>query len=231
MTDQPAVASQLKAADTPTISNALVSLRGRTLAGYTRLPHVAATPNAPPMVGYAVTARLVSDRPPTLSAAEQKALRAAYYRYVGAPARPRIVVIEDCGDIPGLGSFWGEVNTAIHLGLGVSGVITSGAVRDLHLLSEDLPILAGNVCLSNGYAHLVEIDVPVSVFGMQVKPGDLIHADRHGAIVIPPEHLAGLPAAIDAVNAREQQVIAATRAPGFDAEAMIKAWEVMEKHH
>ena len=55
--------------------------------------------------------------------------------------------------------------------------------------------------------------------------------ERHGAIVIPPEHLAGLPAAIDAVNAREQQVIAATRAPGFDAEAMIKAWEVMEKHH
>ena len=231
MTASAELIAQLKGFDTPTISNALVALRGRTLDGYTRDPVVAATPKAASMVGYAVTARLVSDRPATLSGPEQKALRAAYYRYVGAPGRPRIVVIEDSGDRRGLGSFWGEVNTAIHIGLGVSGVITSGAVRDLPLLSESLPILAGNVCLSNGYAHLVEIDVPVSVFGMRVAPGDLLHADQHGAIVIPEQYLAALPEAVAAVNGREQAVIDATRAPGFDAEAMIRAWEVMERHH
>lgn len=66
---------------------------------------------------------------------------------------------------------------------------------------------------------------------MEVQPGALLHADRHGAIAIPPEHLAALTAAIAAVAAREQAVIAATRAPGFDAEAMIHAWAVMEQHH
>lgn len=222
------IIAHLRQFDTPTISNALVSLRGRTLEGYTRDPVVVAVPKAAPMVGYAMTARLISDKPTTASKEEQLALRHAYYRYIDASPRPGVMVIQDCGATPGLGSFWGEVNTAIHLGLRVGGVITTGAVRDLDVLSPDLPILAGNVCLSNGYAHLTEIDVPVEVFGMTVRPGDLLHADRHGAIRIPPEHLEALPGAIEALATREQIVIEATRQPGFDAEAMIRAWAAME---
>lgn len=228
MTRTEELIAHLRRFDTPTISNALVSLRGRTLEGYTRQPVVAAVPEAPPMVGFAVTARLISDKPATASKQEQLALRHAYYRYIDARPRPALMVIEDCGEMRGLGSFWGEVNTAIHLGFRVSGVITTGAVRDLDVLSPDLPILAGNICLSNGYAHLTEIDVPVEVFGLTVKPGDLLHADRHGAIRIPPEHLEALPDAIKALTKREQIVIEATRQPGFDAEAMIRAWAAME---
>jgi regulator of RNase E activity RraA len=231
VTDHAEIITHLKGFDTPSIANALNSLRGRTIEGYMRPPFVAARPKAPPMVGYAFTAKLVSDKPSALSAAEQKALRSAYYRYIGGNKRPGIVVIEDHGELPGLGSFWGDVNTAIHLGLGLSGVITSGAVRDLDQLSDDLPILAGCVCLNNGFTNLTAIDVPVSVFGMTIKPGDLIHADQHGAILIPPDCVAGLPDAIKALVEREHKVIAATRQPGFDAEAMIKAWEAMETHH
>lgn len=231
MTDPAEIIAFLKGFDTPTIANALNPLRGRTIQGYTRPPFVAARPKAPPMVGYALTAKLVSDTPSTKTPAEQKALRSAYYRSIGAAPRPAIVVVEDHGATPGLGAFWGEVNTAIHIGLGVSGIITNGAVRDLDLLSDELPILAGCVCLNNGFTNLTAIDVPVTVLGMTIHPGDLLHADQHGAIRIPQDCLAGLPGSIKALAEREAKVIEATRQPGFDAEAMIRAWEVMEAHH
>jgi regulator of RNase E activity RraA len=221
----------LKQHDTPTIWNALVGLRGRGTAGMTRGRPVVTHPHAAPMVGYAMTARLVSCAPADQSAEAQLTLRHAYYRYLGSGPRPGIVVIEDCGDEPGVGSFWGEVNSAIHRGFGLSGVITTGAVRDLDALDPALPILAGTVCLGNGFAHLTEIDVPVEVFGLQIKPGDLLHADRHGAMIVPSEHIEALPAAITALRDRERQVIARTREPGFDAEAMIRAWQLMGSKH
>jgi regulator of RNase E activity RraA len=175
------------------------------------------------MVGYAVTARLVSCEPSKASTEEQPALRHAYFRYLEAAPRPAIVVIEDCGAEPGVGSFWGEVNSAIHRGFGISGVITTGAVRDLDALDPALPMLAGTICVGNGFVHLTEINLPIKVFGMPVKPGDLLHADRHGAMIIPPEHIGALPEAIAALLERERKVIATTREPGFGAEVMIRA--------
>lgn len=231
MTGTAETLAHLRKFDTPTIWNTLVGLRGRGIEGFTRGAPVVTHPNTPPMVGYALTAKLVSCTPSQRPAAEQQALRHAYYRYLDAGPRPGIVVIEDHGAVPGIGSFWGEVNSAIHRGFGIGGVITTGAVRDLDALDPAVPILAGTICLSNGFAHLTEIDVPVEVFGMKVKPGDLIHADRHGAMLIPPEHLAALPDAIAALLDREREVIGRTREPGFNAEAMIRAWEIMGARH
>ena len=221
----------LKKFDTPTVWNALVTLRGRSISGFTRGRPIVSHPQASPMVGYAMTARLISCAPSDQSAAAQLALRHAYYRYLGAGPRPGIVVIEDCGAEPGLGSFWGEVNSNIHRGFGLSGVITTGAIRDLDALEPELPMLGGTVCLANGFAHLTEIDTPVEVFGMKVRPGDLLHADRHGAMVIPPDYVDALPDSITALMARERRVIERTRQPGFDAEAMIQTWQLMEAKH
>ncbi len=221
----------LRQHDTPTVWNALGTLRGRKLTGFTRGPMVAGPSRAKAMVGYAVTAKLMSSAPSDRSAAEQVAIRNAYYRHLGASPRPAIVVIEDWGPSPGLGAFWGEVNCAIHRGLGMSGVLTNGAVRDMDALDPELPILAGRICLSNGMTGLTEIDVPVTVLGLHVRPGDLLHADRHGAMVIPPDYLGELPDAITRLLEREREVIARTRQPGFDAEAMIETWKLMEGRH
>jgi regulator of RNase E activity RraA len=221
----------LRQYDTPTIWNALGTLRGRKLTGFTRGPMVVSHTQAKPMVGYAVTAKLLSSAPADRSAEEQLALRNAYYRHLGASPRPAVVVIEDWGPSPGLGAFWGEVNSAIHRGLGMAGVLTNGAVRDMDALDEALPILAGTICLSNGMTNLTEIDVPVTVFGLHIRPGDLLHADRHGAMVIPPEYVDALPDAITGLLAREREVIAHTSEPGFDAERMIEVWKLMEGRH
>lgn len=230
MSAQP-ILERLRRHDTPTIWTALTRLRGPGIAGFTRHPFVSVHPDAPPVVGYALTARLVSDSPSRLAKEAQKAIRHAYYRYLEGGPRPSVVVIEDGSVEAGLGSFWGELNSAIHRGLGVSGVVTNGAVRDLDHLDRALPILAGGICLGTGFAHLTEIDVPVTVLGMQVRPGDLLHADRHGAMVIPAAHLDEMPAALDALQARERAVLAETRKPGFDAEAMIRAWEIMDARY
>ncbi|MEO3471973.1 RraA family protein [Roseomonas sp. CAU 1739] len=221
--DTDAIIATLRRYDTPTVWNALTKLRGHSIEGLTFGRPITSDP-AMRMVGYAVTACMTSDAPAPLTQAEKERIRFGYYRMVNSGPGPRIVVMQDVGERPGLGSIWGEVHAAIHRGLGCAGVITNCAVRDLDAL-DGFPILAGSICLGNGFTQIRGIGEPVSVFGLTVHPGDLIHADRHGAMIVPPDHLDALPGAIEALLANEQTMIRATRAPGFDAEALISLWQ------
>ena len=65
----------------------------------------------------------------------------------------------------------------------------------------------------------------------KVTPGDLLHADRHGAVRIAPAHLAGLAAAIDLVTRKEAPLLKAARSPGFGLEALYAAWGEAEDVH
>lgn len=133
-------------------------------------------------------------------------------------------------DRPGTGSFWGEVNSAVHEGLGVGGVLTNGSVRDIGDLSPTFPILAGSVGPSHAHVHIVDFGQPVEVFGLQVNDGDLIHADRHGAVIIAPQYLAQMPECIDLVKRKEAPLLEAARSGRFDLgmleEAMLHADEI-----
>ena len=129
----------------------------------------------------------------------------------------------------GLGAFWGEVQVSIHRGLGVAGGITNGSIRDIGTMDKDFQLLAGSVMPSHAHVHLTGLDVTVHVFGMRVKPNDLVHADRHGAVVVPPDAIGKLAAAIDLVVRRERPVIDAAHQPGFNVAALKRAWAEMEK--
>jgi regulator of RNase E activity RraA len=96
----------------------------------------------------------------------------------------------------GFGAFWGEVQTHVHKGLGCAGVITDGSVGHLDAMAPDFMVLAGSVMPSHAHVHLVDYGNTVSVAGMTVSPNDVIHADRHGAVVIPPEAVKEIPAAV-----------------------------------
>jgi len=129
----PADLDALTQFDTPTICNALELLdsvlRGR---GYTTQPFLCGFPAQQPIVGYARTAMIWSAQPSGAPVAAQRALRDDHYRYVGAGPRPSIVVIQDLDDADaGCGAFWGEVQSAIHVGPGVRELVTNGSVRDL----------------------------------------------------------------------------------------------------
>ena len=215
----------LRRNDTPTVCNALEHVMGgRTAEGFTKYPTVCADPALPPLVGFARTAKIRASSPAQKPAADVRALRMAYYEYVASGAGPNVVVIEDTDWPHAIGGFWGEMQVAQHKGLGIAGTVTNGVLRDLGMLDAGYQVVAGSVGPSHAFVHVTEIDVPVTVFGMQVMPDDLIHADRHGAVVIPASFIEMMPAAIDVVVRKEQPILKAARAPGFTVEKLKAAW-------
>ncbi|MFC4273926.1 RraA family protein [Achromobacter aloeverae] len=219
----------LRGIDTPTVCNAMIvmdpALRGRN---YTLDTVVAANPGLPPFTGYALTAKIVSSQPCTDSPEVMAQRRYAYYKYLADAGRPTVVVMEDCGSRPGVGSIWGEINASLHKAMGVAGVVTNGAIRDLDTLPAGYQLLGGNVTPGSGFAHLVDFDTPVTVFGLAVRPGDLVHADRHGCVVIRPDLVEKLPAAIARVQQRESTLLKVLNGPDFDYDKLIAAWHQFE---
>ena len=219
-----ALLAELARYDTPTIANALeIATGSRRATGFTRRTMTAAPAPLPPMVGVARTATLRASAPSVRSALEQREMRLAYYEYVLPGELPTVVVVQDLDDSPGLGAFWGEVNSRVHRALGCAGVVTNGAVRDPDVLAPDFPILAGVVTPSHAHVRIESLGGEVNVLGMEVAHDDLIHADRHGAIVIPHAIAAAMPHAIRVIVARERLILEAAGRPGFGIEAIRRA--------
>jgi regulator of RNase E activity RraA len=145
---------------------------------------------------------------------------------------PSIAVIQDI-DWPdyGFGAFWGEVQSNVHKGLGCVGVVTDGSVRDLDAMATGFFVLAGSVMPSHAHVHLVDFGGTVSVAGMLVSPNDVVHADRHGAVVVPHEAVKEIPAACDLLARREKVVIDAARASGFSVARLRQAFDEQEDIH
>src|ERR1700682_5005321 len=205
----------LTAWDTPTICNALEVVAPPLRAyGFTRRPVVACFPEMKPVVAFARTALIRSRQPNARDSDAAAKMRIGYYEHIAAQPMPSLSVIQDI-DAPdtGFGAFWGEVQTHVHAGLGCVGGITEGWVRDLDAMPPNFLVLAGSIMPSHAYVHLVEFGGTVSVAGMVVSANDIIHADRHGAVVIPPDAVAKIPAAVDLLTRREKGLIEASEQP------------------
>ncbi len=224
-----ALLTLLKSVDTPTVCNAIEVAQGRRgFNRFTRGTVLCSDPQAGAIVGYARTARIAANAPSDEAPEIVKARRMAYYQYMAEAPKPAITVIEDTDPEP-VGAFWGEINTTVHKGFGLSGVLTNGVMRDLGDVAPDFPVIAGGIGPSHAFVHVTEIDVPVTVFGLTVAPGELVHADRHGALVIPADLVDGIGAAIAKMQQTEALVLDAARAPGFDFAAFEAAWTAFEK--
>lgn len=214
----------LRAVDTPTICNALeLVLPERRAKGFTTEPLVCADPALPPIVGFARTATIRAVEPSPLTAVELRARRCAYYEYVARGPGPTVMVIQDIDPRPGFGAWWGEVNTTVHKALGCLGCVTNGSIRDLDMLAPGFQLLAGEVGPSHAYVHVVDFGGVVNVYGMSVRHGDLIHADRHGAVVVPLAVARELPEAVDLMTRREKVILDACARPDFDIEVLKRA--------
>ena len=221
--------TKLRSVDTPTIANAIeVVLGKRQGSGFTRKTILAADPRLPPMIGYARTAQLRAAIPTQESASVIAERRMAYYRYMADSLQPSVVVIEDLDYPHCVGAYWGEVNTAIHKGFGLQGTLTNGVMRDLDVLAADYQVIAGSIGPSHAYVRIEAYDIPVNLFGLTIHPGDLIHADRHGAVIIPQEVQETLPQAIEKMIMREQIVLDAVNSADFNFERFQKAWGAFE---
>lgn len=220
--------AHLRQFDTPTIVNALEIAQGQRLtSGFTRQTLIAAFPKLAPIVGYARTATIRCSTP--YDPAQRRRSQIAYYENLARTPGPTIAVIQDIDSEPGLGAFWGEVNTHIHWGLGCVGTITNGSMRDLGAMQPQFQCLAGALSPSHAWVQVVEWAKPVQVFGMTVADGDVVHADLHGAVVIPAAALEKMPFAIDLMARREKVILDAARKPGFDVGKLREAFAAADQ--
>lgn len=179
---------QLKRWNTPTIYNGWEQITRRNAAaeGFNLEETRDFMPQMGPMVGYAVTVVIEPSNPKHRQARPNA--WGEYRRYVASVPGPKIIVVQDLDKPRVVGSFWGEVNSNIHRALGAVGTVTDGAVRDLNEMNNaGFKALARRLCVGHAFSHPVRWNCEVEVFGRKVNPGDLLHADQHGFLVIPPE--------------------------------------------
>ena len=225
-----ALLSLLKSVDTSTVCNAIEVAQGqRGFNEFTRGTMLASHPDAPAVVGYARTAKIAAVNPPDESTEVIRARRMDYYRHMADGPRPAIAVVEDLDYPKCIGAYWGEINTTVHKGFDLSGALTNGVMRDLGDLPDGFPVIAGSIGPSHGFVHVKEIATSVTVFGLRISDGDLVHADRHGALVIPKSVIDILEDSIEQLFKSEKLVLEPARKMGFNFDRFEKAWEAFEK--
>ena len=222
---------QLKRWNTPTIYNGWEQITKRNPAAdaFNLEETRDFMPQMGPMVGYAVTVVIEPSNKRHREANPNG--WSEYRRYVARIPGPKIVVVQDLDKPNVIGAFWGEVNSNIHRALGCVGTITDGAIRDVdEMANAGFKALARRFCVGHAYSHPVRFNCEVEVFGRSVAPGDLIHADKHGFLVVAPDEQKELleaarfmdanecntliPAARDAAGKSRKQILAAIDAAG-----------------
>ena len=216
----------LRQFDTCMVANAIETFNIRLHnTGFTNASIRCIFKDAPPMVAYAATARLRSGEPPMVGNTFHD--RADFWNSILQIPSPRILVLEDKDNPPGRGAFVGDMHAAILKALGCIGHVTNGAVRELAAVrAMGVQLFAGNVAVSHAYAHIFDVGASITVGGMEVRQGDLLHGDQHGLLTIPAKVAGAIPAVAAEIQKEEQKVINFCRSSTF---SVAKLAEVMKK--
>lgn len=216
---------QLKRWNTPTIYNGWEQITAQDPAadGFNLEETRDFMPQMGPMIGYAVT---VVIEPGNKAHREANAdAWDAYRRYVADVPGPKIVCVEDLDKPRTIGSFWGEVNSNAHRALGCVGTIVDGAIRDVdEMTNAGFKALARRLCVGHAHVHPVRWNCEVEVFGRAIAPGDLIHADKHGFLIIAPEEQEDILEAARFMDANECETVipAARGATGLSSDELLE---------
>jgi 4-hydroxy-4-methyl-2-oxoglutarate aldolase len=214
--------------NTPTIYNGLeaITQTERTALRMNRAPVQDVVPAVATMVGVAVTV-VIEPSNPRWPREHPDAAR-AYRAYLASIPGPKVVVVQDLDGVA-VGSFWGEVNGNVHRALGCVGTITDGAIRDVdEVRALGFKALARTLCVGHAYATPVAWGVSVQVFGCEIHPGEVIHADQHGFLVIPPQDLPGVVEAAAFLDAAERSTLIAAAAAERDPRAALARIDAAE---
>ena len=216
----PELLERLRAIDTPTISNAieLFKLRDRT-EGFMGFDVRCLFPQLGTMLGYAVTATC-DNRPGPVAG------RQAYFRWLEAirdSPKPVVCVFQDVSPKRELSCYMGEVMATCAKQLGAVGLVTDGGVRDLpEVEALGFHYFAAGAVASHGNFVITDVGIPVTVAGVLVRPGDLIHGDLNGVLVIPDEAVEGLPEAVQQIRVHERRVLEFVHSPDFTLEGLLE---------
>jgi 4-hydroxy-4-methyl-2-oxoglutarate aldolase len=204
---------ELKRWNTPTIYNGWeqITAHNASSEGFNTDETQDFMPQMGSMIGYAVTVVCEPSNPDHPKQNPDAFIK--YLRYVADVAGPKIVVVQDLDKPQVIGSFWGEVNSNSHRALGCIGTITDGAIRDVdEMTNAGFKAIARRLCVGHAFSCPVRWNCEVEVFGRLISPGQLIHADKHGFLVIPDEDQSRLLDAARFMDSNEcRTIIAAAR--------------------
>lgn len=207
----------LAAWDTPALSNALDSLRLRAHnTGYTD-GSIHRITGGTRIAGRAITARMVARDP-----GEDGIPVSRLHALIAESPDPVVVVLQDCDEPAGAGAFLGEVNGSLLAALGIQGLITNGRVRDVEeLRAFPYSVFARGLCVARSYMRLVDVGSEVTVAGMTVRPGDILHGDEHGVLQIPEDAVPRILDKAEEIREYEQNVVGWSRSTEFSVEKLL----------
>ena len=216
----------LRKITSPSVANAIETFKVRPRnQGQMSSEIRALFPEMGPLVGYAVTAVIRAEPEPLEG---HRASTFGWWDYVLSIPAPRVVVVHDLDEPRGQGAQWGEVQANIHKALGCAGVVTDGSVRDLdEVRALGFQFAAAHISVSHAYVHMVDFGLPVKLGGLWVKPGDLVHADQHGVVTIPPDIAERIPEAVAKVEADERKIIDVCKSKDFSAQKLKDLYKVI----
>lgn len=176
-------------------------------------------PDLPLMVGYAVTARVSTDQPP--SPVRPSIHEPDYWQYIASREGPKVAVVQDI-DSPPKGAMWGEWNSNVHKALGCVGMVTEGAARDLDGVRKlNFHFFSTHVLPTHAYGAFIDYGGSVRVAGLVIRPGDLLVGDQHGVLLIPPEiSLIALADTARKIDELESEIFALCQSPGFSVDKL-----------
>jgi len=210
--------------DTPTISNVieLFEVRPRH-TGFMDQRIRACFPEMPPIVGYASTTTMRTSAPRRAgSTAGYASLDDQVARFAEFPG-PAIVVFQDPDD-PAVGATFGEIMCATYKCFGALGIITSGPGRDLdQVRALGFAAFTNGANCSHAWSHITSINEVVRVGGLEVHPGDLLHADANGVVSVPVDFASEVANAAADFVAAEAVVIAFAKSGRRDVKAYSEA--------
>jgi regulator of RNase E activity RraA len=212
----------LRKVSTPAVCNAIESFNVRPRnEGFMTSEIRCLFPDLGVMVGYAATARIVTDEPPVEG---HQVSRLDWWDYLQEIPKPRVVVFQDLDRVV-KGAYWDEQTANIQKALGCAGVVTDGGVRDLDAMHDlGLHAFAAHVLVSHAYVHLVDFGIPVRVGGLTVSPGDLLHGDKHGITAIPSSIAAEVASAAARLERQDRQIVELCQSPDFTLETLKERW-------
>ncbi len=223
----PKLLELLRTYNSPTVANAIevFDVRPRN-EGFMRPEIRCIFPNMGVMVGYAVTVKIQALTPGSKGATIYPS---EHWKDMMKVPAPRVVVVEDLDEPSGVGSLWGEVNANMHKATGCVGVVTNGSVRDLDEVEPlGFHFFAQHVSVSHSYVHIVEVGTPVRIGGLTVRPGDLLHGDKHGVTNIPYDLAPRIPEGVQTVETMERQIINYSKSPEFTVDGLIDLFKRLQ---
>lgn len=211
----------LRAIDTPTVCNAIEMFHvRRRVDGFLGMQVHCLLPEQGVMVGYAITVTVDTTTP---DLPQDPDAWLAWVKAMEASPKPGVLVFQDIGPQPEKSAHFGEVMGTLSKRLGVVGLVTNGGVRDiLEIKQLGLHYFAAGLVPSHGNPRLIEVNLPVTLDGIKIEPGDLLHGDVNGVTTIPLSIAGQVAEAAQRVREKEARTMEFINGPDFSVEGMFR---------